>query len=87
MEIKIKNKGNGWVSGKCDDYTFEAKVHADGSRFGVNGGRVSKMTMYDENNNWVMNYDRGWDIEPKEDIVDCYANIIEVLENYRGVKW
>jgi len=83
MEVKIKNRGNGWVSGKCDDYTFEAKVYETGSQFGINGGRVSKMTMYDENNNLVMNYDRGWDIKPKGEVVDIYANIMEVLENYK----
>ena len=87
MKVKIKNKGNGWVSGKCEEYTFEAKLYDDVSKFGINNGRVSKMTMYDENDNWVMNYDRGWDIEPDEDVVDCYANIMEVLENYREVKW
>ena len=64
MNIKIKNRGNGWVSGKCEDYTFEAKIHDIESKFGINNGRVSKMTMYDEYGKWVMNYDRGWDIEP-----------------------
>ena len=87
MKVKIKNRGNGWVSGKCGDYTYEAKVYDNGSKFGINNGRVSKMTMYDKNDNWVMNYDRGWDIEPDEDVVDCYANIMEVLENYKNVKW
>lgn len=84
MNIKIKNKGNGFVSGKCGDYRFEAKVYNDESAFGINGGRVSKMAMYDKDNNWVMNYDRGWDIEPEDEVVDAYANIMEVLES---VKW
>lgn len=84
MNIKIKNKGNGFVSGKCGDYGFEAKVYNSESALGINGGRVSKITMYDKDNNWVMNYDRGWDIEPEDEVVDAYANIIEVLES---VKW
>lgn len=82
MNIKIKNKGSGWVSGKCEDYNFEAKIHDIESNFGINNGRVSKMTMYDEYGKWVMNYDRGWDIEPKDEVADAYANIMEVLENY-----
>ncbi len=87
MNIKIKNKGNGWVSGTCGDYNFEAKVYNEGSVYGINNGRVSKFTMYDEDKNWLVNYDRGWDIEPDEEIYNCYTNLIKTLENYKGVEW
>ncbi len=82
MNIKINNIGNNWVSGNCEDYNFEAKVYDDVSIYGINNGRVSKLTIYDKNNNWLVNYDRGWDIEPKGEVVDVYVNIMEVLENY-----
>lgn len=81
MNIKTYNKGNGFISGECDIYKFDAKVYNTGSKLGINNGRVSKLTICDEYGNWLVNYDRGWDTEPQDEVVDVYANIMEVLEN------
>ena len=42
-----------------------AKVYDEGSRYGIGGGRISKLQLKDENGKTVVNYDRGWDIKPK----------------------
>ncbi len=97
MDIKIFNKGNGWVGGTCGDYNFEAKVYDDsGAGYGINKGRVSKLAIYDEEerqykNNYIdacsVYYDREWLKKPKGKVKDCYDELIEELENYRGVEW
>lgn len=44
---------------------FWAKVFEEGSVYGINGGRISKLTIKIDGQT-VVNYDRGWDIEPDE---------------------
>ena len=39
------------------------KVYEEGSQFGINGGRISKMSLKMDGE-WIANYDRGWDVEP-----------------------
>ena len=55
----------GWFTGKKDGYGYEAKVYDEKSKHGINGGRVSKLSLTDKNNKTVVNYDRGWDVSPK----------------------
>jgi len=81
MKVRIKEiPDTNWVQGKCGKCTFEAKVFDERSKYGINEGRVSKLTIYDKNNSWLANYDRDWDIEPEGEIVDLYANTMETLE-------
>jgi len=47
------------------NYHWWAKVYDEGSEYGIDGGRVSKL-MIKQDNRIVVNYDRGWDIEPQE---------------------
>ena len=57
-------KATGWVSGTVDgNITFEAKVFDNPSVFGIDDGRISKLSIRNANEEFV-NYDRGWDIEP-----------------------
>lgn len=39
------------------------KVYEEGSEFGINGGKISKL-MLKRDSEIIANYDRGWDIEP-----------------------
>ena len=39
------------------------KVYEEGNQFGINGGRISKLSLKMDGE-WIANYDRGWDIEP-----------------------
>jgi hypothetical protein len=80
MKARIMNPprdiGGGWMEGFIGKYTFQAKVYDEPSTFGINDGRVSKLMVWDEvvrqkeSNIFtasIINYDRGWDIEPKTD--------------------
>jgi len=46
-------------------YKYWAKVYDEGSIYGIDEGRISKLTVIDSETRTVMNYDRGWDLEPK----------------------
>lgn len=54
------------------------KHYEEGSRFGIEGGRVSKLTIrrFGEPRD-LCNYDRGWDIEPADEVKTVYALILE----------
>lgn len=43
---------------------WEAKVYDEGSQFGINKGRISKLWI-SQDGEQVCNYDRGWDVRPK----------------------
>lgn len=84
-------KGQNWVHGKVDKYDFEAKLFDEGSTFGINNGRVSKLSIFDnvirhEKRDFfrscIVNYDRGWDIEPEnQDHYEVFMSVMEFLEN------
>jgi hypothetical protein len=50
-----------WVEGEADVHSFQAKIYDEGSHFGIDDGRVSKLSI-----SGVCNYDRGWDSQPKD---------------------
>jgi hypothetical protein len=50
-----------WVEGNIGKHGFQAKVYDEGSDFGIDDGRVSKLSI-----SGVCNYDRGWDEQPKD---------------------
>ena len=54
---------------KGDKYTiahYWVKAYEEGSEYGINNGRISKLTIKIAGK-ITANYDRGWDIEPAED--------------------
>jgi len=59
-------------------YKYWAKVYDEGSEeFGLNGGRVSKLTIRKLNETTdLFNFDRGDDIPPANDEVEAVVNII-----------
>lgn len=62
-----------WKNGRIEirgiTFRYWVKQFDEGSEFGINGGRVSKLTIKNENTGKeVINYDRGWDIKPKTKI-------------------
>lgn len=59
LDVEVKNDlwGN-WTSGTVDGVKFEAKVFDLPSKFGINGGRISKLQF----GNVI--YDRGWVSKP-----------------------
>ena len=83
-------KGENWVSGTVGKYQFESKLFDEGSLFGINNGRVSKLSIWDQEISkrdgsffagCIVNYDRGWDIEPTEENKPYYDAVMELLEN------
>ena len=52
------------ISGK--GYRYWVKHYEEGSLFGIDGGRISKL-MIKRGGEIVCNYDRGWDVEPVDD--------------------
>ena len=83
MEIKITSfpKDSNWVNGTAGGYTFNAKVYDEGSVYGVNEGRVSKLSIRDEYGREIVCYDRGWDIEPQdENLKNLVSGVVDYLE-------
>lgn len=74
------DNSSNWVSGKCGDYKFEAKLFDDGSVFGIKNGRVSKLSI-SLNGKTVVNFDRGWDIKVDKDEKAAFKAIMHLLEN------
>ena len=52
-----------WTTGKLDGYDYQIKHFSEGSIYGINEGRISKIHIFKDGRT-VVNYDRGWDIEP-----------------------
>ena len=44
-------------------YSFEAKVYDEPSKYGIDGGKISKLDLR-KDGVLVARYDRGWDLEP-----------------------
>ena len=66
-----------WCFGIVNGAHYEAKVFEDGSQFGINGGRISKLHVV-KDGKCIINYDRGWDIYPETpellEILDAIIN-------------
>ena len=45
-------------------FQWEAKVFENPSQFGINKGRVSKLSLR-RGEKFIVNYDRGWDMKPR----------------------
>ena len=56
-------------------YKYQAKVYEKGSEYGIEGGRVSKV-MIKHDGEIVVNYDRGWDVEPESEGAELALAII-----------
>lgn len=55
------------------EFFYIAKVFPLGSEFGINGGRISKLQIYNKDDfengcTWddcIVHYDRGWNVKPR----------------------
>jgi len=63
--LKVYEIKENWIFGKYKGKAFCAKVFQEKSRFGINNGRVSKLSIMGSNNKIIYNYDRGIDIDSK----------------------
>lgn len=53
-------------NGKLTVVRYELKAYEEPSQYGINGGRISKLTLTIKGE-VVYNYDRGLDIPPKDE--------------------
>lgn len=84
-------KDSNWVHGivasvdKTNEiYSFEAKLYDEGSNFGINGGRVSKLRITDKlaPGKSIVSYDRGWDLKPESETdKNVFREVMNLLEN------
>jgi len=58
-------------------YEYWVKHYEERSPFGIKGGRISKLTLrkVGESSD-VVNYDRGWDIKPTDEVKAVYTIIL-----------
>lgn len=91
MKITIKKLGQyPWREGTVEGHHFQAAVYDKPSVYGINEGRISKLMVWDEakrqgrrgySRTTLMNYDRGWDIEPEARHKALIDELVSYLEN------
>lgn len=64
-----------WSNGRIDGYEFQVKHFENGSEYGIEEGRVSKLEIR-KDGILLVNYDRGWDKKPKDAEVKAVYEII-----------
>lgn len=62
-------------------FHYWIKQWDEGSKFGIEGGRISKLTIK-RDGVAVVNYDRGWDKKPSDPDVQLAMEIILHSENW-----
>ena len=68
-----------WTSGKLNGYEFHVKHFEEGSVYGLNEGKISKLTI-SRDGRILVNYDRGWDILPLgEDVEKIYEYLLNLF--------
>jgi hypothetical protein len=71
---------SGWRHGEVDGYQWEGKVYDEPSQYGIDNGRISKLSIK-KDGKVVVHYNRGWDLPPgsEED-----ANVVnEIVKEYK----
>jgi len=99
LTVKCRPTAYPWVEGileetlpdrSCigDSYSFRAKVYNQGSKFGINQGRISKLAVWKNDperkgfyRKTIASYDRGWDVRPADETGKAVLQrIVEGLE-------
>jgi len=67
-----------WSEGTINGYKYWVKHYENGSEFGIDGGRVSKLQIRKAGTTCdLCNYDRGWDVEPANEVMEVYQQLLE----------
>ena len=69
------------VAGKPTAVHYWVKHYKNPSKYGINNGRISKLTIKIAGK-ITANYDRSWDIEPAEDDEATQIAYCILLQNY-----
>lgn len=70
-----------WYEGQYGDWHWSAKVYDLPSRFGIDEGRVSKLTVKDLGGEVIIHYDRGWDIPPTQSNFQDFQDLVDFIED------
>lgn len=73
----------GWYVKDGKGYYVNAKVYMEPSKYGINNGPVSKLSIYDEKDNIILNYDRNWDVRPTSEYREIYMEILKAVKQFR----
>lgn len=67
LDCQVKDvKGTLWTEIKTGKFECQVKHYEEPSQYGIKDGRISKLAIR-RGYEWVLNYDRGWDIRPKDE--------------------
>ncbi|WP_108775587.1 DUF7678 domain-containing protein [Lactimicrobium massiliense] len=70
------NEGTLLIEGTTVKYWVKA-LDEKSEAYGIEGSRIIKMTLK-INGEWTLNYDRGWDIEPEDEVSQlAYAALLK----------
>ena len=70
-----------WSTGMMNGIYYEVKHYAEGSIFGINEGRISKLFMRKTGKTYC-NYDRGWDVMPDPEDQEAYGLYLGLLDSF-----
>ena len=68
-----------WSKGEINGYKFQVKHYEKGSKWGIDGGRISKLWV-EKDGVEAANYDRGWDVLPASD--EAQEVCSEIIKRY-----
>jgi len=67
-----------WTNGKLNGFEFQIKHFEIGSVFGISEGKISKMLIR-KNNKILVNFDRGWDVYPRDiEVIEVYEKLLKM---------
>lgn len=81
--FKIERHGGGgaWITGVAKgDIRIKVAilVFTEGSQFGINKGKVSKLWLFDRKSKKTLaNYDRGWDVKPDKSVAKWVTDLVK----------
>jgi hypothetical protein len=66
VRVKLSSLGNEWIDIRDSTTGYRAQVRffEEPSEFGIDEGRISKLWIADKDDKPVVEYDRGWSVEP-----------------------
>ena len=71
-----------WKNGIIDAYCYEVKVFDEPSKYGIEGGKISKLYIYTNNAlKCVCQFDRKWVIKPTDEIVIKLCELLVAIYN------
>ena len=66
-----------WTKGKINGFDYTIKHFAEGSVFGIDEGKISKLWI-GKNGKTYANYDRGWDVLPTDpEAIKVYNELLK----------